>query len=699
MKRIASAALVATVLCALVAFPGASASGAANRTTDNIPYDISAQLKHFDPPSQEPTIADLAALDIPADILAEHGDPDLVLELFDWSADHAGPHSVPFWKESSGTTHSDVYVGWADLEAPATSSQQDQTITPDQIQYMADEFDARIWESDVFHFGNYMPRASGPGMDGSRAAIMVYNIRDDAYWTSYRFYVAGYFWGGLNDDLGINAVFVDSFNWADRTGSDSARPYLYEGTLAHEFEHLIHNDVDGNEDSFLDEGMADMAEQFLYGTQATGGHIGEYLYYHRDSLTDWDGELYDYGNAVLWQDYLWEHAGGGALGAPLAGRVAPGYEANMFDETDDKFADSGDAFIWNLIHNQTNGLASIGELVGGMPEVEQLHRDYTLANLLDGKVGQSQWNYRNLALGGADSDYYTIDDGIAFYQSNVNGNMPPTRKNVRRRTGVESWGAYYRTFGGAEPGVTMAFTGSATDGVTPHSAPSEWYAGLGNNLQRGLSREFTDVAPGSQLSFWTWYDIEQDWDYGYIEGSADGTNWAKLAQISALPAGGATNIYGSSAWDGPGGLTGNSGGWQQATFDLGGLSGDVFVRFRYATDEAVNGLGWYVDDVSAGGESDAVTDATRPLWTDGGWMFTNGMQDNDWTCDAYVPYVKAKWPWFTLTPVVPSAGVGVTGSIWIPTQYLKNNKIYGIVSNRPSGSFESVGRLTVQKSK
>ena len=32
----------------------------------------------------------------------------------------------------------------------------------------------------------------------------------------------------------------------------------------------------------------------------------------------------------------------------------------------------------------------------------------------------------------------------------------------------------------------------------------------------------------------------------------------------------------------------------------------MYVRFRYATDEAFNGVGWYVDDISLGSFSDPV---------------------------------------------------------------------------------------------
>ena len=62
--------------------------------------------------------------------------------------------------------------------------------------------------------------------------------------------------------------------------------------------------------------------------------------------------------------------------------------------------------------------------VGGMGEVERLHRDWTLANLLDGKVAEPEWNYRNFELGGTDSEFTTIQDGIKFYNAEVGGNMP-----------------------------------------------------------------------------------------------------------------------------------------------------------------------------------------------------------------------------------------------------------------------------------
>jgi len=341
-----------------------------------------------------------------------------------------------------------------------------------------------------------------------------------------------------------------------------------------------------------------------------------------------------------------------------------------------------------------------------MDKVEELHHDFTLANLLDGKVTESKWNYRNLVLGGSDSDFYTVEDGIAFYESNVRGNMPPTRKNVRRNAATEAWGAYYRAFTGSEPGYAMTFTGPAQVGVLPATGTWEWYGGLGNMLDRRLTRSVSGVPAGAVLSFMTWYDIETDWDYGHVEASRDGgVTWQQLPQLSTLPAG-VTNINGSSAWVAPGGFTGVSGGWKQARYDLTDYAGTVMLRFRYLTDEASNGQGWYVDDIKV--TSGATTVFDDPVDTDtgwsidvvNGWVFTSGLQDNDWTADAYIPMAKGQARAYAVNSVLAVGGTGTSGTASMPAQYLKSGKTYGIVSNRPrNGVMAATGKLTVLKGK
>ena len=695
-SRLRTTLLVAVVAALVLLLVPAVASAAIAKTA--IPFDGTQQVSSLPAPFQvfpngQPT-GPLAA-SLPQ---YDGRDPDLALTVYSFDPAHPESHLVYFWKEFVGT-HSDVYVGWNDLAALPESTYQDQAVTTEQVAYLGEQFDARIWASDVAHFGWYDFRAPEEGMDGSRAAIMVYNIRDEGYYGDADSYIAGYFAPNLNDTIHMNCVFVDSYNWVDRIGPDVDHPYVYEGTIAHEFEHLIHNDVDGNEDSFIDEGMASLAEQFIYGPAASADYFAYALYYHRDSLTDWDSELYDYGNTQMWQDYLWEQASRGTsddagdLFAPLDKRIKDGYDP--FANTADKFVDPGDAFTWNLIHDQDNGLESVANQVGGMANVEKLHHDWTLANLLDGKVSEQAWNYDNFALGGADSAFISIQDGIKFYNAEVGGNMPPTRKNVWRNAATEPWGAYYRNFYGSSPGLQMSFTGPAVDGVSPVAGDYEWYSGLGNMLDINVARQVDGVTAGSTFTFQTWYDIEDQWDYGYVEGSADGVTWVKLQQVSALPAA-TDDLFGSLAWDGPGGLTGNSAGWQTAEYGFGDLNGSVWIRFRYMTDAAANGVGWYVDDVKAG---TYVDDDTTAGWTNNGFTWTNGLQNNDWTADAYVPYAKARGTKYSVVTIVGTDGQGLAGSEWLATQYTKQFRITAVMSNRPDGVFSSIGRLTVPKHK
>ncbi len=89
-------------------------------------------------------------------------------------------------------------------------------------------------------------------------------------------------------------------------------------------------------------------------------------------------------------------------------------------------------------------------------------------------------------------------------------------------------------------------------------------------------------------------------------------------------------------------ITGNSGGWVEATFALPAGSG-VLVRFAYYTDEAVNGQGWFIDEVSVDGFADGF-EAGSAAWDLGGWTLTTGLFDNNWLAAFVNPvYVRGKF--------------------------------------------------------
>jgi hypothetical protein len=130
--------------------------------------------------------------------------------------------------------------------------------------------------------------------------------------------------------------------------------------------------------------------------------------------------------------------------------------------------------------------------------------------------------------------------------------------------------------------------------VAPHSGKYCWWSNRGDSINSTLTRSFNlSNLDTATLQFWTWYEIEELWDYAYIEVSEDsGKTWKILAgqyTSSENPSG---NSYGH-------GLTGNSRVWVKETMDLTPFAGKtILLRFEYVTDDAVNLPGVCIDDIS-----------------------------------------------------------------------------------------------------
>jgi immune inhibitor A len=168
---------------------------------------------------------------------------------------------------------------------------------------------------------------------------------------------------------------------------------------------------------------------------------------------------------------------------------------------------------------------------------------------------------------------------------------------------------------------TLVFDGETMAQVVPadpHSGDWAFWSNRGNVSDMTLTRsfDFSGTAGPIELSYWTWYDLEEDWDYVYLEASGDnGQTW----QILTTPSGTGTDPTGNSyGW----GYTGFSGGgtegvWIEETADLTTYAGGpVMLRFEYITDASVNGEGLLLDDVSiaAAGYSEDFEAG------DGGWQ-------------------------------------------------------------------------------
>jgi len=138
------------------------------------------------------------------------------------------------------------------------------------------------------------------------------------------------------------------------------------------------------------------------------------------------------------------------------------------------------------------------------------------------------------------------------------------------------------------------------------------------------------AAASPALTFKTWYDIEEGWDFGFVQVSTDGgATWTSLSGTTT------TSDVDPDCFfaDEVPGYTGYSDGWLEETVDLGAYAGKpaVLLRFRYETDPATLGLGWFIDDV-------AVKDGTQVLFSDG-FEGADKWVVNDWIkTDGYFVY-------------------------------------------------------------
>ena len=172
---------------------------------------------------------------------------------------------------------------------------------------------------------------------------------------------------------------------------------------------------------------------------------------------------------------------------------------------------------------------------------------------------------------------------------NLDPSNPPVGYDVAELRG---WEVVTNDFEGT-PGTGLFIDGFYLSSARYHSPYLSYYSGQQNSSQAVLSpAEWYCVNPGDSLKFWTWYDMEEDFDYGYVMVSLD------EGYIFEPIEGNITtnyNPYGSNIGNG---ITGSSGGWVEAEFNLFDFTGEsIFITFIYITDSYMLEEGWYIDDV------------------------------------------------------------------------------------------------------
>lgn len=154
----------------------------------------------------------------------------------------------------------------------------------------------------------------------------------------------------------------------------------------------------------------------------------------------------------------------------------------------------------------------------------------------------------------------------------------------------------------------------------PPDGTYAWYSGRGNDLDNTMTRSLDLPSGTTTLSMQLWTNIEEDWDYFYVSVSANnGLTWTNLAGNRTTN----TNPNGQNFGNG---ITGNTGTFVPATFDVSAFGGQtVLLRLRYWTDPAVTGLGALADNISVGGFNDGA-EATPNGWTLAGFGRSTGTE-------------------------------------------------------------------------
>ncbi len=445
------------------------------------------------------------------------------------------------------------------------------------IKALMDTFENKIYPTDREFFGSEWT----PGVDNDPHIYVLY-VRGVGS------SVGGYF---SSQDEVNPAVYKYSnghelfiFN-AD--GESLTDEYTY-GTLAHEFQHMIHYNQDRNETSWMNEGFSEVA--MLLNGYSIGGVDSMYAQQPDLPLTEWtslsnnpDITAAHYGESFLFLAYFLDRFG------PTVTQAVVKDQLNSLESIDDTL----------------NNLHVTDKLTGKPVTADDVVMDWMATMYLqDGSVGDGRYTYHNYQNAPKVSAQKTID----------------TCPQAPITNSVNQYGAEYLEIQ-CSGNYTLSFTGSTVAKILPtdaHSGKFMWWSNKADESDMTLTHDFdfSSVSSPIDFSYWTWYDLEKGYDYAYLEASTDGgQHWDILKTPSCTTKDQSGNAYGC-------GYNGMSGGGSQAAWiqehaDLSAYAGKkVQLRFEYVTDPAVTGVGLLLDDMSipaANYSSDFEQD-------DGGWQ-------------------------------------------------------------------------------
>ena len=408
-------------------------------------------------------------------------------------------------------------------------------------------FDERIYPTNRASFGEEW----SPGVDGERR-IVVLNGRFSG--------AAGYFASANEYSRLVNPYSNEHEMFVMNIDALSPGSAEYEAVLAHEFQHMIHWNVDLNEDTWLNEGASELAEE-LNGFPWPRGQVAQFELNPDLQLNTWSDEPGHYGAAYL----------------------VLRYSLNRF----------GPEMLRSLVQHQDNGIASFDSVLamhGTGLTFDDLFADWLLANALDDPELDPRFGYPVVDI--------QVENSVEI------DSYPYVHSDSVRQYAAD----YVLAVAGSEGALQIRFEGEPHVKLVPNEAASgrfQWWSNRGDASHSYLGRTFDlTEATTATLTYNLWYDIEAGWDYGYVRASIDGGNTWELVRGRQMtgydPVGNALGV-GYTAKSGVPLSEVESGRavWVEEALDLDAFCGyEVQLRFEYVTDDAINESGLCIDDIT-----------------------------------------------------------------------------------------------------
>lgn len=420
------------------------------------------------------------------------------------------------------------------------------TLDDRDIEGLATRFEEEVLPIDHQLFG----KEWSPGIDGDRR-IHILLVQEEAWLGTF-----GYF-SDINEYP--SAIFPYS-NEREmlvlNAASSSVDSDKFATSLAHEFQHLIHWNQDPNEDLWFNEAMGELV------TQASPPIWGE------------SNEIHYSQNTNIQLTSRPERSMGDEDKSAYAHYAAERYFAIYLSEQ------FGPQFIRSLVHNPDPGVIAIQEELNKLdssPEFEDVFANWLIANFLDmPDLMDGQFGYQ--IIDPLDPVPEVID---VVTSKTIDDRLPP-------------YGAHYYQINSKEP-VKLTFNGSTMARLTPvdpYAGNYVWYSNRGDATTFTLVRSFDLSAVNSAtLNYKVWYELDNLYDYAYLEISTDGENWTILDTAYGTDEDPHDRAYGI-------GYTGSSVDWLDESIDLSPYTGQtVQIRFEVVSDFTINRDGFQLDNI------------------------------------------------------------------------------------------------------